>query len=324
MKSLVILCLVIASCTALPAKPAQTSVLDLLEDLEGKIQDNGEVLIAKLVTLVHHVENAVLHVKEVVPKVYEKIHQEADEVLAGLKKVSDEIQELLGRKNAMFGFDLLGGLTELTGGTKLSTVLDLLSLADKAHRVVNDAKEFVPHLQTTMDKLQKRLEDHVTDFATHVVKELGLQDVVAHSMTNKIEELAQKVQEKAHELILHLLHSMEETLDILESKLPEEFKRVEKAVAEIREKIHELIVQIEQTLVMRSFSLLDLAGNVSEGTSLSTAFKVMSLVDKFNTCVQDVKNFEPRAEEFMQHSVKKVADRAQEFFTHVADQLLKM
>lgn len=72
-----------------------------------------------------------------------------------------------------------------------------------------------------------------------------------------------------------------------------------------------------------SFNLLDIAGDMGEGTSLGTAFKVMSLVDKFNTVVQDVRNFGPRAEVFLQHSVKKVADRAQEFFTHAANKLLQ-
>lgn len=71
-----------------------------------------------------------------------------------------------------------------------------------------------------------------------------------------------------------------------------------------------------------SFSLLDLAGNVGGGTSLGTAFKVMSLLDKFNTVVQDVKNFQPRAEVLLQHSVKKVAESAQLFLNHAADKLL--
>lgn len=72
-----------------------------------------------------------------------------------------------------------------------------------------------------------------------------------------------------------------------------------------------------------SFSLLDLAGNVRGGTKLSTAFKVMSLVEKFNTVVQDVRNFGPKAEVLLNHSVKKVADSAQTFFSHAANQLLQ-
>lgn len=53
----------------------------------------------QLVTVIHHVEDSVVRVKEMVPKVYEKIHEEADEVLAGLKQVTDEVQELLGKKS---------------------------------------------------------------------------------------------------------------------------------------------------------------------------------------------------------------------------------
>lgn len=36
-----------------------------------------------------------------VPEVYDKIHQEADEVLNSLKKVTDEIQELLGKRSKL-------------------------------------------------------------------------------------------------------------------------------------------------------------------------------------------------------------------------------
>ncbi|GBM59492.1 hypothetical protein AVEN_240588-1 [Araneus ventricosus] len=74
---------------------------------------------------------------------------------------------------------------------------------------------------------------------------------------------------------------------------------------------------------MRSFNLLDLAGNVTGGTQLSTVFKVMSLIDKFNKVVQDVRTFGPNAEIVLQHSVKRVADSAQDFFTHASDKLLQ-
>lgn len=50
--------------------------------------------------------------------------------------------------------------------------------------------------------------------------------------------------------ILALLHSMEETFDILKQKLPEEYSKVEKEVEELRAQIHDMIVEIEKTLVM--------------------------------------------------------------------------
>lgn len=327
MKSaLLVLCLAVVSCAALPTQVSRTSVLDLLRDLEDVVQEDGKIIMEKMINVIHHVESGVVHLKEVVPKVYEKIHQEADQLLIEIKKVTDEIQQLLGRQKAYFGFDLLGGLTELTGGTKLSTVLKLISLADKAHKVMDDAKEFVPHLEISVTKMQSRIEEHVRDFASHVVKELGLQDFVARSVINKIEDLFNKVEEEAHARILDLLHKMEQTFDLLKEKLPQEYVKVKKAVEEVRADLQELIVEIEKTLVMRSFGLLDLAGDLSGkvgGTQMSTVFKVMSLLDKFNTVVQDVRNFGPKAETLLQHSVKKVADSAQEFFSHAADKLLE-
>ncbi|GFY65884.1 uncharacterized protein TNIN_137141 [Trichonephila inaurata madagascariensis] len=325
MKSvLIILCLAVASCTALPTNPQQASVLDLLKDLEDSVQQEGKVLIEKMINVLHHVETAVIHVRDVVPKVHEKLHEEIEELLAGLKKVSNEIQELLGRRKAFFGFDLLGGLTELPGGTKLSTVLSLLSLADKAHRVMNDAKTFVPNLQSTLEKMQSRVEKHVHDFASHVLKQLGLQDdIIQKGVMKKIEDLFTRVEEEAQILILDLLHKMEQTFDLLKEKLPEEYEKVKENVEAVRAQIQNLVDEIEKTLLMRSFSLLDLAGNVTGGTSMSTVFKVMSLVDKFNRVVQDVREFGPKAEVVLQHSVKKVADSAQDFFSHAADKLLQ-
>jgi len=177
-------------------------------------------------------------------------------------------------------------------------------------------------LKNTLNKMQSRVEIHVTVFASHVLKELGLQDV-SKSPMKKIEDLFKQVEEEGHALILDLMQKMEETFHILEQKLPEEYQKVKTEVEEVRSKIHELIVDIEKTLVMRSFSLLDLAGNMSGGTSLSTAFKVMSLVDKFNTVVQDVKNFGPKSEILLKHSVKRVADSAQDFFSHAANKLFE-
>jgi len=318
--------LVVLVCVAVglsAAVPAKRSVLDLLKDLEGAVEQDGKLLISKVINVIHHVEDSVLQVKDMVPKVYEKIHEEADEVLAGLKKVTEEIQELLGKKNVYYGFDLLGGLNELSGGTKLGTVLKLLSLADKAHRVMNDAKEFAPKLEKTLDRIQARVESHARDLASHVLKELGLQDFLSQSFTKKIEDLFERVEEEGHILILDLLHKMEQTFNILEQKLPEIYSKLQKEVEEVRSKIHELVVEIEKTLVMRSFSILDIAGDVSGGTSLGTAFKVMSLLNKFNTCVQDVRNFGPKAEVLLQHSVKRVADSAQDFFSHASSKLLE-
>lgn len=282
---LIVLCLAVASTAALPTQVSHTSVLDLLKDLENIVQEDGKVLIEKMINVIHHVESGVLHVKEIVPKVYEKVHQEADEVLVGLKKVTETIQDFLGKQKAQYGFDLLGSLTELPGGTKLATILDLMSLASKAHKVIEDAKGFTPNLEKTLDKIQARIEAHVRDFATHVVKELGLQDVTAQSVVKKIEDLFEKIEEESHMLILDLLHKMEDTFNLLEEKLPQEYEKLRDAVQNIRSKIHELLVEIEKTLVMRSFSLLDLAGDAGEGTSLGTAFKVMSLIDKFNKVV---------------------------------------
>jgi uncharacterized protein YicC (UPF0701 family) len=321
---LVTLFCAVGLCAALPAQPAQTSVLDLLKDLEDVVEEDGKLLLSKVINVIHHVEDTVLKVKDMVPTAYEKIHEEVDELLKGLKKVADEVQELLGskNKNVYYGFDLLGGLNELTGGTKLSTVLELLSLADKAHRVMEDAKKFVPHLEDTLKKMQDRVEKHVHDLARDVLKDLGIQDDVAQGVIKKIEDLFEKVEEEGHILILDLLHKMEQTFNILEEQLPEYYKKVQKAVEEVRTKIHNLIAEIEKTLVMRSFNLLDIAGDTTSGTSLGTAFKVMSLLNKFNTVVQDVRNFGPKAEVLLQHSVKKVADSAQVFFSHAADKLL--
>ncbi|GFT47629.1 uncharacterized protein NPIL_441171 [Nephila pilipes] len=321
--ALIVLCLAVASCTALPTHHQHASVLDLLKDLEDSVHEEGKVLIGKMINVIHHVETAVVHVRDAVPKVHEKIHKEIEGLLDGLKKVSDEIQELLGRQKAMFGFDLLGGLTELSGGTRLSTVLNLLSLADRAHRVMNDAKTFVPNLQSTLDKMQSHVEKHVHDFASHVLKELGLQDVVQKGVMKKIEDLFTRVEEEAQIMILDLMHKMEQTFDLLKEKLPEEYEKVKEHVEAVRSQIHDLVNEIEKTLTMRSFSLLDLAGNVSGGTSLSTVFKVMSLVDKFNKVVQDVREFGPKAEIVLQHSVKRVADSAQDFFSHAADKFLQ-
>ncbi|GIY53902.1 hypothetical protein CDAR_87161 [Caerostris darwini] len=321
--ALIILCLAVASCTALPTGTQQASILDFLKDLEDTVREDGKLLIGKMINVLHTVESTVLRLRDLVPKVHDKIHQEIDELLAGIKKASDEIQELLGKQKALHGFDLLGSLTELSGGTKLSTVLSILSLADKAHKVMEDAKQFVPKLETTLNKMQTHVEGHAHDFASHVLKELGLQDVVQMSIVKKIEDLFFKVEEEAHILMLDLMHKMEQTFDILKEKLPAEYEKVKDEVAEVRNKIHELVSEVEKSLVMRSFSLLDLAGNVTGGTSMSTVFKVMSLVDKFNKVVQDVRTFGPKAEEVLQHSVKKVADSAQDFFSHASDKLLQ-
>ncbi|XP_071043477.1 uncharacterized protein [Parasteatoda tepidariorum] len=323
---LLVLCLAVASTAALPTDIGRTSVLDYLKELEDVVQEDGKILIGKMINVIHHVESGVLQVKAVVPKTYEKVHQEADEVLAGLKKVTETIEEFLGRQNVQFGFDLLGSLTELSGGTKLSTALNLLSLADKAHRVVEDAKEFQPKLEKTLNKIQDRIESHVKDFATHVLKELGLQGNddkdTAQSIVKKIEDLFERVEHEGHILILDLLHKMEATLNLLEEKLPQEYEKLKNSVAEVRSKIHDLVNEIEKTLVMRSFNLLDIGGNLGEGTSLGTAFKVMSLLDKFNRVVQDARTFSPKAEVFLQHSVKKVADAAQDFLNHAAQKLI--
>ncbi|CAL1267881.1 unnamed protein product [Larinioides sclopetarius] len=321
--ALIVLCLAVASCTALPTNIQQGSVLDLLEDFEDLVREDGKILIGKMINVLHQVESSALKLRDLVPKVHEKIHQEIDELLAGLKKVSNEIQELLGKNKAYYGFDLLGGLTELTGGTKLSTVLSVLSLADKAHTVMDDAKKFVPNLQSTLDKMQSHVEKHAHDFASHVLKELGLQDFAQQSMVKQIEDLFIRVQEDAHFLILDLLHKMEGVFDLLKEKLPQEYEKVKEEVAEVRAKIQEIVSEVEKSLVMRSFNLLDLAGNVTGGTQLSTVFKVMSLVDKFNKVVQDVRTFGPNAENVLNHSVKKVADSAQDFFSHAADKLLQ-
>ncbi|GBM59493.1 hypothetical protein AVEN_240589-1 [Araneus ventricosus] len=226
--ALIVLCLAVASCTALPTKIQQGSALDLLKDLEDVVREDGKLLIGKMINVLHQVETSALKLRDLVPKVHEKIHQEIDELLAGLRKVSDEIQELLGKNKAYHGFDLLGGLTELTGGTKLSTVLSVLSLADKAHTVMEDAKKFVPNLQATLDRMQSHVEKHSHDFASHVLKELGLQDTVQQSIVKKIEDLFIRVQEDAHFLLLDLLHKMEGVFDLLKEKLPQEYEKVKR------------------------------------------------------------------------------------------------
>ncbi|GFS71100.1 hypothetical protein NPIL_656581 [Nephila pilipes] len=48
-----------------------------------------------------------------------------------------------------------------------------------------------------------------------------------------------------------------------------------------------------------------------------------SLVDKFNRVAQDVREFGPKAEIVLQHSVKRVSDSAQDFFSHAADKFLQ-
>lgn len=271
--------------------------------------------------VLHEIERSLVHVEEVVPKVYENFHKEVQELLTGFREVYQHIRESLDKQKVMFGFDLLGGLTELPGGTNLGTVLKLMSLAEKTHRVINDAKGFVPHLQDTLSKMQNKIEGHVQEFASHVLQELGLPDV-ARSVVSQIEDLFFKVENEAHILILDLLHKMEQTFHVLQERLPEEYEKVSERVEEVRAQLHDLVSQIEQSLVMRSFSLLDLADNVTGGTQMSTVFKVMSLVDKFNTVVQDVKNFGPKAEAALNRSVEKVAQSAQDFFSHAAEQLL--
>lgn len=61
--------------------------------------------------------------------------------------------------------------------------------------------QFVPHLEKTLNKMQTRVENHVSDFATTVLKELGLRDVVAQSVMKKIEDLFEKVEEQGHNLV---------------------------------------------------------------------------------------------------------------------------
>lgn len=61
--------------------------------------------------------------------------------------------------------------------------------------------QFVPHLETTLKKMQGRVETHVNDFATKVLRELGLQDVVGQSVAKKIEDLFEKVEEEGHLLV---------------------------------------------------------------------------------------------------------------------------
>uniref|UniRef100_UPI0038B2EAC5 hypothetical protein n=1 Tax=Staphylococcus aureus TaxID=1280 RepID=UPI0038B2EAC5 len=75
--------------------------------------------------------------------------------------------------------------------------------------------------------------------------------------------------------------------------------------------------------VYKGYNFLDVVGSLTDGTKIGTVMKVLSLVDKFNTLVQDVKQLEPRAEVFLQHSVKIVADHTQNLLDHTVDLLSK-
>lgn len=65
--------------------------------------------------------------------------------------------------------------------------------------------QFVPRLEDTLKKMQDKVEKHATDFATKVLRELGLQDMTSMSVVKKIEDLFEIVEEEGHILVSNLM-----------------------------------------------------------------------------------------------------------------------
>lgn len=62
----------------------------------------------------------------------------------------------------------------------------------------------MPRLQSTLNRMQAHIEERVKEFSSHVLKELGLQDILSQkSVMNKIEGLFEKVQLEGHKLVSH-------------------------------------------------------------------------------------------------------------------------
>lgn len=63
-------------------------------------------------------------------------------------------------------------------------------------------------MEGTLKKMQSKVEKHATDFATKVLRELGLQDITSQSVVKKIEDLFEKVEEEAHILVSNLMYHL--------------------------------------------------------------------------------------------------------------------
>lgn len=233
-----------------------------------------------------------------------------------------DVELLLNRRGYFYGFDLLDGLTELTDGTKLGTVVKLLTLADKAHKFVNDLKHAIPDAKERLHRVLNDLENAMTDLVHHVIRELGGENLLATApLLEEIEKVVEDFTEKTLGKIIDLVLSIEHVLQKIENELPTVNDDVKHLIKDIREDIESIFHDVKSTFL--GYGFLDVMGDLTDGTKLGTVMKVVSLIDKFNSLVKDVKQLEPKAEQMLEHSVGIVANHAQEFLNHAADLLSK-
>ncbi|XP_023232437.1 uncharacterized protein LOC111632277 [Centruroides sculpturatus] len=311
-----VVCLVLGSATSSPLQHS-FGLETLLEEV-----GEGYQTASKVVEVAHKIERLVVTLKETVPHLYHE-YKDVIELLRGeIGEIVSDIKYLLNKQNYYYGFDLLDGLTELTDGTKLSTVLRLLSLADKAHKFVNDLKHAVPDAKERLHRVLNDLENSMTDLVHHVIRELGGDNFLAAvPFLEELEEIFDEFADKTLGKVVDLVVAMEGVIRRIEDELPVVAEDVRHLIRDIRQDFKDIMRDLKTTFL--GYSFLDVMGDLTDGTKLGTVMKVVSLIDKFNTLVKDVKQLEPRAEAVLEHSVSVVANHAQEFLNHASDLLYK-
>ncbi|XP_013794517.1 uncharacterized protein LOC106478509 [Limulus polyphemus] len=307
-------------------KSALSSDLGLMELLEDLMKGDGFETIMKVIDVAHKIESIIKEIRTKVPEAYEEIREVAEELIADVKEVVEEIKQLLHKDPKGYGFNLLDGLTKLTDGTKLGTIMRILSIADKAHKVVTDLKNFVPDLKNHLESLTGKLTESMKDLLHHTLHELGLDSkqnqngVVRMDIGKLVNDLLEHVGDGILFKILDLVTKVEKAINDIKSKVPEIYLEVKDLAQEILADIREVLHEIKELLGV-GYGFLDMLGKLTDGTSMGTIVRVLSIVEKFNKLAQDVKTIGPHAEDLLKHTVKLVADSAKDFIKHAVDLL---
>ncbi|XP_055958109.1 uncharacterized protein LOC126828323 isoform X1 [Patella vulgata] len=289
----------------------------LLDTIANLTSGSGIGSAFKVLDAFSKVSQLITDLKKIVPVANQALNNSVEAIRNSIPGIVGEITKAIqhASNKTVQTRGLLDSLSSLTSGTGIGSALKVIDAFGKVSQLISDLKNIAPEAHKALNSSIADIKNSMGNIVTDITKAIeggATKSVQTRGLLDSLSSLTSGTGIGSALKVIDAFGKVSQLISDLKNIAPEAHKALNSSIADIKNSMGSIVTDITKAIeggttqsVQRRF-LLDTIANLTTGTGIGSAFKVLDAFGKVSQLITDLKNIGPVANQALNNSVEAI------------------
>ncbi|KAK6176501.1 hypothetical protein SNE40_014773 [Patella caerulea] len=289
----------------------------LLDTIANMTSGSGIGSAFKVLDAFSKVSQLITDLKKIVPVANQALNNSVEAIRNSIPGIVGEITKAIqhASNKTVQTRGLLDSLSSLTSGTGIGSALKVIDAFGKVSQLISDLKNIAPEAHKALNSSIADIKNSMGNIVTDITKAIEggtTKSVQTRGLLDSLSSLTSGTGIGSALKVIDAFGKVSQLISDLKNIAPEAHKALNSSIADIKNSMGNIVTDITKAIeggttksVQRRF-LLDTIANITTGTGIGSAFKVLDAFGKVSQLITDLKNIGPVANQALNNSVEAI------------------